>query len=154
VIAVAAARYIESSWIGLGLRAIRDNEEAAESSGVPTLKLKLLACAVSGALMSAAGALFPMYLSYVEPQTAFSLNFSASALAMAIIGGTSGWLGPVIGALLIGTTQQIVTVTISSELNVLVVGVLLVVFVVLAPQGILGLASGLRDRLSGKGRAP
>ena len=63
VIAVALARYIESSWIGRGLRAIRDNEEAAECRGVPTLKLKLLACDVSGALMGAAGAPMPMYLS-------------------------------------------------------------------------------------------
>ena len=53
IVAVAIARYIETSWLGRGLRAIRDNEEAAECTGVPTLKLKLMACAVSGALMSA-----------------------------------------------------------------------------------------------------
>lgn len=148
VLAVAIARYIQTSWIGLGLRAIRDNEEAAESSGVPTLRLKLLACTVSGALMSSIGSLLPMYMSFLEPSSAFSLNYSASALAMALIGGTSHWIGPVIGAILIGTMQQIVTVTISSELNVLVVGVLLVLFVVLAPQGILGLAAALRLKLA------
>ena len=54
---------------------------------------------------------------------------------MPIIGGTAHWIGPVIGALLLGTMQQIVTVTISSELNVLVVGVLLVVFVVARAPG-------------------
>ncbi|MGC2519838.1 MAG: branched-chain amino acid ABC transporter permease [Burkholderiales bacterium] len=143
VIAVAIARYIEISWLGRGLRAIRDNEEAAECVGVPTLKLKLLACAVSGALMSAAGAPLAMYQSFVEPASSFSLNYSVSALAMPIIGGTSHWLGPMIGALLLGTIQQLVTVTISSELNVMVVGVLLVVFVVAAPEGIVGLASRL-----------
>ena len=140
VIAVAIARYIETSWLGRGLRAIRDNEEAAECSGVPTLKLKLMACAVSGALMSAAGAPLAMYQSFVEPVSAFNLTYSVSALAMPIIGGTSHWIGPVIGALLLGTVQQVVTVTISSELNVMVVGVLLVVFVVAAPEGIIGLA--------------
>jgi len=139
VIAVAVARYVESSWVGRGLRAIRDSEEAAECTGVPTLKLKLLACVVSGALMSAAGAPLAMYQSFVEPESAFSLNYSVSALAMPIIGGTGHWLGPVLGALLLGTVQQLVTVTISSELNVLVVGVLLVLFVVAAPEGIVGL---------------
>jgi len=139
VIAVAVARYIESSWVGRGLRAIRDSEEAAECTGVPTLRLKLLACVVSGALMSAAGAPLAMYQSFVEPESAFSLNYSVSALAMPIIGGTGHWLGPVLGALLLGTVQQLVTVTISSELNVLVVGVLLVLFVVAAPEGIVGL---------------
>ncbi len=146
IIAVAVARYVESSWVGRGLRAIRDSEEAAECTGVPTLKLKLLACVVSGALMSAAGAPLPMYQSFVEPESAFSLNYSVSALAMPIIGGTAHWIGPVLGALLLGSIQQLVTVTISSELNVLVVGVLLVFFVGAAPEGIVGLAKKIMRR--------
>ena len=143
ILAVIIARYIQTSWIGRGLRAIRDNEEAAECAGVPTLKLKLLACAISGALISAIGAPLAMYQSFVEPASAFNLNYSVSALAMPIIGGTSHWIGPVIGAFLLGTIQQVVTVTITSELNVMVVGVLLVVFVVAAPEGIVGLANKL-----------
>jgi branched-chain amino acid transport system permease protein len=139
VIAVSVARYVQVSWIGRGLRAIRDSEEAAECSGVPTLKLKLFACTVSGALMGAAGAPMPMYLSFIEPASSFSLNYSVSALAMPMIGGTVHWIGPVLGALLLGSIQQIVTVTISNEINVLVVGVLLVLFVVLAPDGVIGL---------------
>jgi branched-chain amino acid transport system permease protein len=58
---------------------------------------------------------------------------------MPMIGGAAHWIGPVIGAFLLGSIQQIVTVTISNEINVLVVGVLLVLFVVLAPDGVLGL---------------
>jgi len=150
IVAVAIARYIETSWLGRGLRAIRDNEEAAECSGVPTLKLKLLACTISGALMSAAGAPLAMYQSFVEPASAFDLTYSVSALAMPIIGGTAHWLGPVIGAVLLGTVQQVVTVTVSSELNVLVVGVLLVLFVVAAPEGIVGLMRKFR-RKAGRG---
>jgi branched-chain amino acid transport system permease protein len=138
VAAVAIARYIERSWIGRGLRAVRDSEEAAECSGVPTLRLKLFACAVSGALMGAAGAPMPMYLSFIEPASTFNLNYAVGALAGAMIGGTSHWLGPVIGAVLLSSVQQVVTVTISNEINVLVVGVLLVVFVVAAPDGIIG----------------
>jgi len=151
IVAVAIARYIEVSWLGRGLRAIRDNEEAAECAGVPTLKLKLIACTISGALMSAAGAPLAMYQSFVEPASAFNLTYSVSALAMPIIGGTSHWIGPVVGAVLLGTVQQVVTVTISSELNVLVVGVLLVLFVVAAPEGIVGLAQRLRRALARRG---
>jgi branched-chain amino acid transport system permease protein len=136
--AVAVARYIQDSWIGRGLRAIRDNEEAAESSGVPTLRLKALACTVSGALMGAAGAPMPMYISFVEPASTFNLNYAIGALASPMIGGMVHWIGPVIGALILSTLQQVVTVTISGEMNVLVVGVLLIVFVVAAPDGILG----------------
>jgi branched-chain amino acid transport system permease protein len=137
--ALAVARYVQTSWIGRGLRAIRDSEEAAECSGVPTLKLKLFAWGVSGALMGAAGAPMPMYLSFIEPASSFNLNYSVSALAMPMIGGTAHWIGPVIGAFLLGSIQQIVTVTISNETNVLVIGVLLVLFVVFAPDGVLGL---------------
>jgi branched-chain amino acid transport system permease protein len=138
--AVAIARYIQTSWLGRGLRSLRDSEEAAEASGVPTLKLKLFACAVSGGLMGAAGAPMPMYLSFIEPASTFNLSYTVGSLGGAIIGGMGHWAGPIIGAMLLGTLQQIVTVTISGEMNVLVVGVLLVVFVVAAPEGILGLA--------------
>jgi branched-chain amino acid transport system permease protein len=139
VVAVSIARYVQTSWIGRGLRAIRDSEEAAECSGVPTLRLKLFACVVSGALMGAAGAPMPMYLSFIEPASTFNLSYTIGALGGAIIGGMSHWLGPILGAVLLGSLQQIVTVTISGEVNVLVVGVLLVLFVVVAPEGILGL---------------
>jgi branched-chain amino acid transport system permease protein len=139
VIAVAIARYIQDSHFGRGLRALRDSEEAAECAGVPTLRLKLMACTVSGALLGAAGAPMPMYMSYIEPYSSFNLVYAVSALAMPIIGGMSHWVGPLIGAILLATIQQVVTVTISSELNVLVVGVLLVVFVIAAPDGIVGL---------------
>ena len=150
VLSVAVARYIQISWIGRGLRAIRDSEEAAESLGVPTLRLKLLAAAISGALMGLAGSPFPSYMGFLEPTSVFSLNYAVSALAMPIIGGTASWAGPVIGAVLLGSVQQIVTVTVSSELNVLVVGVLLVLFVVAAPQGILGLLRRVRTGGSAK----
>ena len=143
VIAVALARYVQGSGIGRGLRAIRDDEIAAECSGVPTLNLKLVACALSGALMCAAGAPSAMYLQFADPVSAFNLNYSVSALAMSLIGGTSHWIGPVLGAILLATTQQLLTVTISSEVNVLVLGVMLVLFVVVAPEGIIGLARRL-----------
>jgi branched-chain amino acid transport system permease protein len=139
VSAVVAARWIEISWIGRGLRAIRASEPAAECSGVPTLKLKLLACAISGCIISMAGAPYPAYSSYVDPASAFSLTISLNALAMPLIGGTQSWTGPVIGALLLATNQQLATVTISSELNILAVGLVLIAFVVLAPDGLLGL---------------
>jgi branched-chain amino acid transport system permease protein len=148
VSAVVAARWIEISWIGRSLRAIRASEPAAECSGVPTLKLKLLACAISGCIMSMAGAPYPSYSSYVDPASAFSLTISLNALAMPLIGGTQSWLGPVIGALLMATVQQIATVTISSELNILAVGLVLIAFVVLAPDGLLGLKLFRRRRLS------
>jgi branched-chain amino acid transport system permease protein len=146
VVAVTAARFVERSWIGRGLAALRDNEEAAECMGVPTLRLKLFATTVSGFLLGVAGAPFPYYVTFVEPNSAFNLDYAVNALAMPMIGGTTSWIGPVIGAVLLGTAQQLATVTISSEMNLFIVGVVLVAFVVLAPEGILGLVRRLRGR--------
>jgi branched-chain amino acid transport system permease protein len=144
VVSVLVARFIERSWIGRGLAALRDNEEAAECMGVPTLKLKLFATTVSGFLLGVAGAPFPYYVTFVEPNSAFALDYAVNALAMPMIGGTTSWVGPVIGAVLLGTASQLATVTISSEMNLFIVGVVLVAFVVLAPEGILGLVRRLR----------
>jgi branched-chain amino acid transport system permease protein len=70
---------------------------------------------------------------------------------MSLIGGTAHWAGPVIGAILLGSTQQLLAVTISSEVNVLVLGIMLVVFVVAAPEGLIGLLRrGLRKRAEDK----
>jgi len=146
VISVTVARFIERSWIGRGLAALRDNEEAAECMGVPTLRLKLFATTVSGFFLGVAGAPFPYYVTFVEPNSAFALDYAVNALAMPMIGGTTSWVGPVIGAVLLGSAQQLATVTISSEMNLFIVGVVLVAFVVLAPEGILGLVRRLRGR--------
>jgi branched-chain amino acid transport system permease protein len=138
VASVCIARAIEQSRLGYGFSAIRDDEGAAEASGVPTLRLKLIATTLSGGLMGMAGAPLPYYVTYLDPASGFSLSYAVNTIAMPLIGGTSTWIGPVIGAVLLGTLQQVATVTISSALSLLIVGVLLVVFVVAAPKGIVG----------------
>jgi branched-chain amino acid transport system permease protein len=105
---------------------------------VPTLKLKLVACMIwradFGGRRPAA-----VYLQYATRPRRSTPSYSVSALAMSLIGGTAHWIGPVLGAILLGSTQQLLAVTISSEVNVLVLGIMLVLFVVAAPKGIIGL---------------
>jgi branched-chain amino acid transport system permease protein len=136
---IALARCIEHSTLGFGLAAVRDDELAAEAAGVPTLKLKLISTALSGALMGMAGAPLPYYVTYLDPTSGFNLAYAVNSIAMPLIGGMTSWLGPLVGAVFLGTIQQAATVTISSSLNLLLVGVLLVLFVVVAPNGIIGL---------------
>jgi branched-chain amino acid transport system permease protein len=144
VIALTASRTIERSRLGFGFAAIRDDEMAAEAAGVPTLRLKLIATTLSGALMGMAGAPFPYYIGYLEPNSAFGLAYAVNAIAMPMVGGTQSWLGPLVGAIVLGTFQQLATVTISSVLNLLIVGLLLIFFVIVAPNGITGF---FRDRM-------
>jgi branched-chain amino acid transport system permease protein len=139
MIALITARTIERSQLGVGFATIRDDEMAAEASGVPTLRVKLIATTLSGAFMGMAGAPFPYYIGYLQPSSAFGLEYAVNSIAMPMIGGTSTWIGPLVGAVLLGTAQQYVTVTISSAVNLLIVGLMLVGFVIIAPNGIVGL---------------
>jgi branched-chain amino acid transport system permease protein len=146
VISVGIARWIERSRLGLGFAAIRDDELAAEAGGVPTLRLKLIATTLSGALMGMAGAPLPYYVTYLEPASTFNLAYAVNSVAMPVIGGMTSWVGPILGAILLGTIQQLATVTISSALNLLIVGLLLIAFVIIAPNGIVGLVQARRRR--------
>ncbi len=139
VVALTTARAIERSRLGYGFATIRDDELAAEASGVPTLKLKLVATTLSGAFMGMAGAPFPYYIGFLEPSSAFGLAYAVNAIAMPMIGGTTSWVGPLLGAILLGSLQQLATVTISSAVSLLIVGLLLVFFVIIAPNGLIGL---------------
>jgi branched-chain amino acid transport system permease protein len=149
IVAITTARIIERSQLGYGFATIRDDEVAAEASGVPTLRLKLIATTISGALMGMAGAPFPYYIGYVEPSSTFGLAYAVNSIAMPMIGGTTSWIGPLIGAILLGTIQQVATVTISSAVNLLIVGLLLVAFVIIAPKGLIGLVQDFRRSRSG-----
>lgn len=139
VVALATARAIERSQLGFGFATIRDDELAAEACGVPTLRVKLIATTLSGAFMGMAGAPFPYYIGYLQPQSAFGLEYAVNSIAMPMIGGTTSWVGPLVGAILLGSAQQYATVTISSAVNLLIVGLMLVAFVIIAPNGLIGL---------------
>src|SRR5262249_11582078 len=144
VVSVGIARWIGRSRLCLGFAAVRDDELAAEAGGVPTLRLKLIATTLSGALMGMAGAPLPYYVTYLDPASSFNLAYAVNSVAMPVIGGMTSWIGPIIGAVLLGTIQQLATVTISSALNLLIVGILLIAFVIIAPNGIVGLVQSRR----------
>ena len=97
------------------------------------------ATTLSGGFMGMAGAPFPYYIGYLQPASAFGLEYAVNSIAMPMIGGTTMWFGPLVGAILLGSLQQIATVTISSAVNLLIVGLLLVAFVIIAPNGLIGL---------------
>src|SRR6202012_3043082 len=91
-----------------------------------------------GPLVRVAGPPLPYYVTYLDPTSSFNLAYAVNSVAMPVVGGMTSWVGPVIGAVLLGTIQQLATVTISSALNLLIVGLLLIVFVVIVPNAIVG----------------
>jgi branched-chain amino acid transport system permease protein len=151
-ISVAIARTIERSTLGLGFNAIRDDEQAAEAGGVPTLRLKLISTTLSGALMGMSGAPLPYYVTYLDPASSFNLAYAVNSVAMPVIGGMMSWVGPILGAILLGTIQQLGSVGFFLDLNIpptfnlLIVGVLLILFVIITPNGIMGVISARQRR--------
>jgi len=141
VVSIALSYWVENSWIGRGLMALRDDEEAAETMGVPTFRLKMFANVLSGFLMGLVGAFYPLYIAYMEPYSTFDLGISFNVFVMTLIGGTGTWQGPVIGGLILGTIQQAASVTITSQYNLAVVAAAMLLFAVLAPGGLKGIFS-------------
>jgi branched-chain amino acid transport system permease protein len=147
--AAVASAAIERSSLGAGLTAIRDDETAAAALGVPTLRLKLVAATISGAILGMTGTPLPFYNSYLNPDSAFAIGYSVNAIAMALVGGAQSWLGPVVGALLLGSLQQLALAFVSSSASLALTGLVFIVFVALAPQGLIGLLR-VRERVAGQ----
>ena len=127
-IPVASAGVTVSRFCASGLEAIASAARRIVLDGVPA--------AVAGGVES---------ISLVQPHVQRELTRNAwldanlPAIAMPMIGGTTSWVGPLLGAILLGSLQQLATVTISSAVSLLIVGLLLVFFVIIAPNGLIGL---------------
>jgi branched-chain amino acid transport system permease protein len=133
----ALAFYVRYSRLGVGLRAIRENEQAAEATGVPAAKLKALAYVLSAIIPAMVGALMVARTGYFEPASIFSSQISLTIIAMCVAGGSDDPWGPLLGVLLVTVLSEVLRDR-SPELYQIILGGLLVFFVMRAPQGLLG----------------
>ncbi|WPB55409.1 branched-chain amino acid ABC transporter permease [Xylophilus sp. GOD-11R] len=154
---LVAAFLLSRSFTGFYLRAIRDNEDAADASGVPVRRYKLLALLVSAAFSAVGGTLMAQYVMYIEPGTVFTIGFSVDLALMSILGGVGTLAGPVLGAAIALPFREFLVEAFgdsASGTHLVVYGLLLVVIVVLLPQGLLGGVRSLRAQMSqGRRRA-
>jgi len=98
---------LEKSKIGLYLVAIRENEEAAEALGINVFKYRIIAFCLSCFFPSVTGGLYAWWMTYIDPPTVFSILVSLNAIIMTTFGGKGTWLGPILGALILGTIGEI-----------------------------------------------
>lgn len=142
VIAVTVLIYFfRKMRFGLQLIAIRENEDAADALGVDILKYKLSAIALSAAVAALAGAFFAQYYLFIDSQSVFGSSISVQAIIPCIIGGSGTPFGPILGAFLIVPIQELTNSLFSniSGMNMIVYGVLIVLFILFCPNGIIGL---------------
>jgi branched-chain amino acid transport system permease protein len=128
---------VARSRLGAGLRGIREDEIAAETIGVPVVRLKLIVFALSAFIPGIVGGISVFRTGYFEPMQAFNPSLSLNMITMAVIGGTDDAFGPLIGASLLVLLSELLWAT-APELYMVILGLLLVVFVVWMPEGVEG----------------
>jgi len=142
---------LAGSRLGLGMQAIRDDEEAAEASGVGAVALKLTALALSTALAGLAGGLFAYYHISYYPAHPFSPHWTFDALLMTFIGGVGTLQGPVLGAVLYVALKEYLALR-WVDLHLLIFGVLFIAIVLALPGGLVQAAARVRRLMSARGR--
>jgi ABC-type branched-subunit amino acid transport system ATPase component/ABC-type branched-subunit amino acid transport system permease subunit len=130
---------VERSRFGMSLLAIKQNEIAAEASGINAFSWKLKAIAVSGTIAGTIGGFYVMVLLVVTPQTVFGMLTSAQALIMALFGGVGSAWGPVIGAAILIPLTEILHAELGDKLpgiQGVVLGAAIILIILTAPEGI------------------
>ncbi len=126
--------------IGFYLRAIRENEDAAEMSGINTLKVKLIGSVVSASLTAVVGALFAQFTAFFDPDSVFSVTgISVRAALIAIVGGVGTLSGPMLGAIFVVLVEELLSTYFSNQtagVAPFIFGVVLILVVLIRPQGL------------------
>jgi len=144
VASTATVYFIIRSPIGLALKAIREDEDAAASHGVYALKYKMLAFAISAFMTGICGCLYGYYLFHINPNAVLKLNWTLYPILMCVIGGTGTVMGPVIGAFFMTAVFTLADIYFV-EINPVIAGVLIILVMKFMPSGLIG----LRERFSG-----
>jgi branched-chain amino acid transport system permease protein len=151
-VALLAAWRISASRFGARLEAIREDEDSSMALGVNPTRMKMLAFVASAALTVVGGAIYAVHLSFFEPQGLFDLHFSVQLVLMAIVGGMGTVLGPTLGALLLLGFQELFRSTFQQG-SLFIYGIMIVVIVRFAPEGLSGFAQSAWRRFRRARRA-
>lgn len=149
IVTLVVAWWIRSHRLGYYLVATRERESAAKAAGVGTVRVRLVAVMVSAALTAMVGTFHAMYLTFIEPDSVFSLTFSIQIAMFALIGGLGTVFGPLLGTILLVPLTELARGWLGSQaigLHGFVYGVALVLAVLFMPNGIMGVLSRFTGR--------
>jgi len=141
------AKNLVNGYIGRAFIALRESEVAAQTIGIDLAKYKTIAFAISAFYTGVAGGLFAYLITYLSPD-AFTLELSMDFIAMIVIGGMASILGSIIGAVILTGIQQVLAGLL--DLQILIFGLSLIIFMIFMPRGISGMIYDLRNRFFNK----
>ncbi|MGH7266429.1 MAG: branched-chain amino acid ABC transporter permease [Candidatus Rokuibacteriota bacterium] len=144
-------RRIERSRLGYTLLAIRENEDAAQASGVNTQAAKLAAMSVSAFLTALGGSFYAQYFSFIDPTLTFGVSVSVEILLRPIVGGPGTLVGPLLGSLVLTPLSEMTRSLIRGRpgIDVMIYGLVLVLVVTFLPRGLVGAWERLRRARGG-----
>jgi branched-chain amino acid transport system permease protein len=147
VLSVFALRRVEKSKLGVGLAALREDEEAAQTLGVNTTRLKLQAFVLSAFLTGMIGGIYAYYRSYLHPSFVFDTLISINIVLMALFGGRLSWIGPLLGAVLLSVANELLTIHVEAHIARIVFGLLLMAVILFLPNGLMSYIRPAQARL-------
>ena len=148
VLAMVGVYWISRSRLGLGLMSIRDDEDAAEASGVDTQRYKLLAFNISTFLAGLTGGVYAYYSAAFRAGGLFEPIWTFDAVIIVFVGGVGTIAGPIIGSVFFVLLKQILSLYLPGGLHVAVFGVLFIIVVLYLPGGLIELMTKFRKRTS------
>lgn len=149
IIVVGVAYFLENSSIGLGMMAVKEEEDAAESLGVNAFRHKLLALAISAFFTGLAGGAFAYYHVSYYHQLPFTPVWSLDMLTMVLVGGAGTVFGPIVGAIFFVVLKEFLVLHVGGY-HLFIFGTLFVLVVLFLPGGLVELWEKVQKRLSGK----
>ena len=137
---VAVAAFLASIWIdrarlGVALRCIEQNEDAAQVIGIDTRRAKVAAFALSSLFIGIAGAIYASWVTYIDPTDVYDVSLSIKPIIMALLGGVGTIAGPVIGAFAFLALEELIWRN-SLEFHAGILGLLVVALVLFLPGGL------------------
>jgi branched-chain amino acid transport system permease protein len=147
ILTAGIAYVLRKSRLGLGIMAVREEEDAAESLGVSALKHKLLALSVSAFLAGLAGGAFAFYHVGYYPQLPFAPVWTFDAVMMAYIGGVGTVVGPIVGAVFFVVLRELLVLKVA-DLHLIIFGILFILVVLFLPDGLIGAWAKVRKALA------
>ncbi len=175
IVTIAVNWGVQHSKLGYYFQAIREDQDAAHSLGIPLTLYKNVALAISAIFTACSGAFYGLYVGFIDPGTVLTVEISVSFVLVCIIGGIGTIAGPVVGALVLVPLSEALRANLLSEAlfklgvvseasrtgaflrenlahaHALIYGILVVIVILFMPEGVLGFARGVAARRRARG---